>query len=211
MIKAVLFDLDGTLVDSESSYLESLKSALEENSLEIPVNLEELFYGLSWQGIFDNLRKHNIDFQSVSRMVMAVDKELAKGGHKIEAYPEAMEVFREISKTLPTTIVSGSTRQQIGAVIEEYDLQGNLDFYVGAEDYEQGKPMPECYLQAAELLNVNSQDCLAFEDSQAGVEAAKAAGMWCVGVDRDRGQNLQQADWVVKSLDQFSFSQIPYK
>ena len=62
MIKAVLFDLDGTLVDSESPYLESLKSALKENSFEIPVNLEELFYGLSWQGIFDNLRKHNIDF-----------------------------------------------------------------------------------------------------------------------------------------------------
>lgn len=86
---------------------------------------------------------------------MVVDKELARRDDSIVAYLQAIKVFENISKMFPTAIVSGSTRQQIGAVIEEYGLQDNLDFYLGAEDFKQRGFMPECFLQAARLFNVS--------------------------------------------------------
>jgi len=102
-------------------------------------------------------------------------------------------------------IVSGSTRRQVAAAIELMAIEDHLQFYLGSEDYPYGKPDPSCFLLAARRLGVAPDRCLVFEDSTAGVRAAKAAGMRCIALYRPghHAQNLTGADEVLTDLADF--------
>jgi sugar-phosphatase len=79
-------------------------------------------------------------------------------------------------------------------------------FVLGAEDYAPGKPDPSGFLLGAQRLGISPSNCLVFEDSLAGVLAAKRAGMWCVALNRPNAhpQNLSEADWILSDLADFS-------
>ena len=78
---------------------------------------------------------------------------------------------------IPVAIVSGSSRAEIKEALVELGFESQLAFYMGAEDYPEGKPAPDGYLKAARRLNVEPKDCLVFEDSEAGIASARNAGM----------------------------------
>lgn len=116
--------------------------------------------------------------------------------------PSSLALLVRLARDLPVAIVSGSGRKMIAEWIEELELTPHIDFYIGCEDYPTGKPDPRCYLMAAERLGLSSEKCLVFEDSNAGVTAAKAAGMHCVALrcHGARPQDLSAADWIVSDL-----------
>ena len=131
-IPAVIFDMDGTLVDSEVLTGPAIMAFCHENSIdEANVDCSE-FFGASWA--------------SIERCI-------------VDCYPQ----------------LAGNPNIRMG--IEEH-----VTYYAGADDYREPKPAPDGFLKAAEVLQTRPQNCLVFEDSIAGIQAAKTAGMWVVAI-----------------------------
>jgi beta-phosphoglucomutase-like phosphatase (HAD superfamily) len=108
-------------------------------------------------------------------------------------------------------IVSGSPRVDVQDGVELLGIAPLLRFFLGSEDYPRGKPDPAGFLLAAQRLGAAPADCLVFEDSAAGVRAARAAGMRCVALARPGApaQDLSDADLVLNDLGGFSPDALP--
>lgn len=208
MIKAVIFDLDGTLINSEALLAQALQRVLAKRTQLIDLNLlYEICWGRSWRGIHQNLQERgHVGNLTMDELVLLVDDEMI--GTPLPQIPGSVNLVKYLKGKVPMSIVSGSTRKQIAEAIEQCELQDCFDFYLGAEDYDSGKPSPECYFLAAKHLKLEPAECLVFEDSEAGVQAAKDAGMQCVALSPEGKFDLSKADTVLKDLSEFDTSDI---
>ena len=182
--KAVLWDMDGTLIDSEPYWMLS-ESRLakqyggtwsEKDALQLIGN--DLFHASdilrNQFGIEDMTTKEVID-----RLTDEVIEQLRT---KLPWRPGALELLVELKKTgIKTALVTMSMRTMALTVADQIDFQA-FDVVVAGDDVTNGKPHPEPYLRAAELLGVAPEDCLAFEDSPTGLASAEAAGCHAIGV-----------------------------
>lgn len=209
MIKAVLFDMDGTLIDTEMLYAKALKDVLE--NINLPLSLEEVIlivYGRSWQGIFETIEKRFPDkFESedqLQNLATIVFNRLIQNNQLI--IEGSLALLKKLAKELPIAIVSGSSRGHLHEFIEFMNIQDLIPFYIGSEDCAKSKPSPEGYLKAAKKLKIPPENCLVFEDSNPGVLAAKAAGMRCVALSRETApkQDVSAADLILNNLSKFS-------
>ena len=114
-------------------------------------------------------------------------------------------MLKKLAESYPVAIVSGSPRRDIEEGIQSMEIEPYIEFYLGSEDYYPGKPDPACYLTAAARFSLPPQKCLVFEDSYAGVRAAKSAGMYCIGLRRPGApyQDLRSADRILQDLSEF--------
>ena len=180
--RAYLFDCDGTIVDSMPLHYIAWKKALAEWNC---VFEEQLFY--AWGGrpvteIIAALNKRdglNMPVDAVARRKEDLYFELLP---QITAIPEVVEHIEAKHGHIPLAVVSGSRRDSVLGSLTALHLIDKFDTLVCAEDYARGKPAPDCFLVAAERLGVSPEDCLVFEDTDLGIEAATAAGMASVRV-----------------------------
>jgi HAD superfamily hydrolase (TIGR01509 family) len=180
--RAYLFDCDGTIVDSMPLHYIAWKKALAEWNCSFE---EQLFY--AWGGrpvteIIAALNKRdglNMPVDAVARRKEDLYFELLP---QITAIPEVVEHIEAKHGHIPMAVVSGSRRDSVLGSLTALHLVDKFDTLVCAEDYARGKPAPDCFLVAAERLGVAPQDCLVFEDTDMGIEAATAAGMASVRV-----------------------------
>lgn len=195
-IAAVLFDLDGTLVDSEPLWMTAVGLALEGVGCPYtPAELYELIYGRGWHEIFGDVQRRAPGaFAVYDDFLVCVQGHFtalrATRGLRI---PGSVEAFVALAARYPVAIVSGSTRADIAAIVAELGLAPWLRDFLGCEDYPHGKPHPSGFLLAAERLGVAPTACLVIEDSPHGICAAKAAGMICVALCRPGGPVLDTA------------------
>lgn len=208
MIHAIIFDLDGTLVDTEMLWVRGLEEYLCDSGYPITHELGvELVFGRAWRDIYADLctRFPELDIP-IERMAdgLQVRFEQKKEGVDIRIH-DSIAKLHELSERYPVCIVSGSSRREIKNAIEIMGIHARIRFFLGTEDYAPGKPHPNCFLTAAAKLGVSPDQCLVFEDSAAGVKAAKAADMRCVGLQRPGlpHQDLSGADLVLDSLARF--------
>jgi beta-phosphoglucomutase-like phosphatase (HAD superfamily) len=184
--KAYLFDCDGTIADSMPLHYVAWKQALAEWSCDFP---EEVFY--AWGGmpaaeIVATLAAQQglaIPAQEVAHRKELLYYELLP---QLQAVPEVMEQidlnwYRQGTR-IPMAVVSGSTRDSVTKSLELLGLLDKFSTLVCAGDYTRSKPDPEPFLVAAARLNVAPADCLVFEDTDMGVQAATAAGMASVKI-----------------------------
>lgn len=211
--KALILDLDGTLVDSEAYHTESIVRALRGAGLELTEEEAAFIVGHAWQSIYDHLRveeRTGMSFQQLYDAAIEAKTGMDAEGMQITAL-EGVGEFIELARSLEITavIVSGSSRLEIEhslAVLPPIVAE-SLPFYMGAEDYARGKPAPDGFAGACERLGLTPDQCLVFEDSEAGIGAARAAGMRVVATTaaaRQPGQAGYQdpsgADRVIASL-----------
>jgi HAD superfamily hydrolase (TIGR01509 family) len=214
MFDAFLFDLDGTLIDTETIWIDAIELALHQRGAMLShAEATELVLGRSWPDIFANIRRRfPAAYASREEMetitVPFYQEALATRDVRIHS---SITLLRRLAGQAPTVIVSGSTRNRIAESLELMDAVGLVPFYIGAEDYERGKPAPDCFLLAAERLGLLPERCLVFEDSAAGVAAAKSAGMACVALHRQATEPPLGADLVLRDLDDFEFAKLPAK
>jgi HAD superfamily hydrolase (TIGR01509 family) len=180
--KAYLFDCDGTIADSMPLHYIAWKKALGEWNCEFD---EKLFY--SWGGMpiaeiiatLNAQRGLKMPVEAVELRKESLYYELLP---QLKVVPEVLEHIEAQHGRIPFAVVSGSTRESVTASLRALKLLDRFDAFVCAGDYAKSKPDPEAFLQAAAKLGVAPKDCLVFEDTEMGIQAATAAGMASVKV-----------------------------
>jgi HAD superfamily hydrolase (TIGR01509 family) len=165
-----------------------------------------IVYGRSWRQVYADIVSR---FPSLGVTIEVMEAELSVDMQRLqEARGEdliiqgSVALLRRLAERMPVCIVSGSPCADIERAVRRMGIGEQLAFFIGAEQYGPGKPDPTCFLMARERLGVAAADCVVFEDSAAGVRAAKAAGMYCVALARPGlpAQDVSSADRVVADL-----------
>jgi HAD superfamily hydrolase (TIGR01509 family) len=206
---AVIFDMDGVLVDSEPTHERIEKEMFRELGIELAAEEHRGFQGTSsvemWQTIVarhslsqpaaefgDEHRRRFLGYLSAGEVpliegVLDLLQELTSKGHRL-------------------ALASSSVREVVQAVLDTLSLSHYFDVLTTGDEVEQSKPAPDIFLMTASRLGVTPGDCLVVEDSKNGVRAAKAAGMTCVRYDAEgSGQSSgSAADHVVTSMSELS-------
>lgn len=180
--KAYLFDCDGTIADSMPLHYRAWKRALGEWNCEFE---EEIFY--AWGGmpvaeIISTLNQRHglcMPVEAVAGRKESLYFELLP---ELKPVPEVLEHIEAERGRVPFAVVSGSTRESVTASLVSLKLLDRFDTMVCAGEYAKSKPDPEAFLLAADRLGAEPEDCLVFEDTEMGIQAATAAGMASVRV-----------------------------
>ncbi|MEV7413914.1 HAD family phosphatase [Streptomyces sp. NPDC089919] len=182
---SVIFDLDGTLVDSEPNYYESGRRLLARHGVPDFTWEEHAEYiGVGTRETLEILRERYGLTAPVEQLLdeqNALYLELARTA--TEAYPQMRELVERLhAEGVPMAVASGSSREAIEAVLAGTGLAPLLPLVVSAEEVPRGKPEPDVFLAAARLLGAAPADCVVMEDAAPGARAAHAAGMACLAV-----------------------------
>jgi HAD superfamily hydrolase (TIGR01509 family) len=180
--EAYLFDCDGTIADSMPLHYVAWKKVLGEWNCDFS---EQLFY--AWGGMpiatiistLNQERGLSMPVETVERRKESLYYELLP---QLKAVPEVLEVIETEHGRVPFAVVSGSTLDSVTRSLTTLKLMDRFNAFVCAGDYKKGKPDPEAFLLAAEKLGVGPRDCLVFEDTDMGIQAATAAGMASVRI-----------------------------
>jgi HAD superfamily hydrolase (TIGR01509 family) len=179
---AYLFDCDGTIADSMPLHYVAWKKALGEWDCEFA---EELFY--AWGGrptaeIISTLNQRQGLTMPVEIVARRKEELYFEMLPELKAVPEVLEHIVAQHGRIPFAVVSGSARDSVTASLEVLKLLDRFDTLVCAGEYTKSKPDPEAFLLAASKLGVAPKNCLVFEDTEMGIQAATAAGMASVKV-----------------------------
>ena len=206
---AFLFDLDGTLVDTEALWTEAIVEWLADRGAQTTVEeIAPVVFGHSWLDIQATLHER---FPALPKTGAEEDANTLRPYYARRAVnpasqiiPGAVDFLRKVSRIAPCVIVSGSPHDDVVQAAELCGVENLLRFVLGAEDYGRGKPAPDGYLKAASLLEVDASECVVVEDSTAGVQAGRAAGMRVIGVDRTKRapQAFAGCEWLVHDLSE---------
>jgi HAD superfamily hydrolase (TIGR01509 family) len=202
---AFLFDLDGTLVDSERENIESVVLAVRRHGAEISAEERQFVIGHSWNEIYEMIaRNHPLRLTMPQLIAQAVDEKrklLAVSGHR--ALPGAVSAVKRFARTSKLAVVTGASTAEARDSIAGVGLNDYIALLVAAEDYTHGKPSPEPYAQAIARLGVSAARSIAVEDATPGILSARAAGARVIAVRAGNfaGYDLSPADLVVDTLD----------
>lgn len=207
---AALFDLDGTLQDSEIHWIEATRDFLADNGISFTMDdATELVYGRSSTDIYNDIRAMEpFRGRTVEELAGCIREYYGRIMQTTEiAYPSSVALLKRLAREIPVAIVSGSPRLDVEQAAHELGVADDLSLVMGAEDVSHGKPNPECFLKAAAELGVPAERCIVFEDSAAGVQAAKRAKMFCVAISRPNRpkQDVSPADIIVQDLEEFEY------
>lgn len=221
MLRAVIFDFNGIIVDDEPIHFRLFQRVFAEEG----IDLNEAAYYQRYLG-FDDRGAFLAGFRDHGRTVAAAKlRELI--ARKAEYYQEAIRdhaaifpgvkaLVEELSRTIPLAIASGALRQEIETILQTAGLLNHFRAIVSAEDVQQGKPEPEIFITALAALNAARGDapniapteCVVIEDSKEGVRGARRAGMKCLAVTNSHPvELLKEADAIVASLEEVT---LPY-
>ncbi len=183
-IEAVIFDMDGTLVDSMWVWAQVDRDFLGERGLEVPSDLGKEIEGLSFEQTADYfLNRFPLDMTRDELMKIWVDMCHEEYREKVGFKPGAFEFLKILKeKGIKTGIATSNARELVEIVGNSLGFLPYIDEIATSEDVPKGKPAPDIYLYVAEKLKVNPERCLVFEDVPNGLRAGNAAGMFTCAV-----------------------------
>jgi HAD superfamily hydrolase (TIGR01509 family) len=211
-IKAVIFDMDGVLLDSETIYKENNKRFFAKLGIHVSDELYNTFIGLSATLIWQTLKNKYYLPEPIEyyKKLEKEDRYHCLGKVELQAHENLLPLLQLISENnLPMAVASMSSKKNIELVIHKLNISHYFSTILSGEDVVHGKPNPEIFLKASTALKVNPEDCVVIEDSKNGIQAAKSAGMKCIGyINPGSGnQDLSKADWIIKDYQTLIYKQ----
>ena len=221
MLKAVIFDFDGVICDSEPLHFQAFNDALAKDGVEIPISKyyqdylgytdfecieavnKDFSMGLDEKGLEDLARRKCEFFEELVRQKSSI----------IEGVAELLELLQ--TESVRMAICSGAIAYDVKIMLEGSGLADFFEFIVSADDVKKGKPDAEGYLLSLKKLNdtcdekIAASDCVVIEDSHWGIEAAQKAGMPTVAVTNTyAADEFDTANLVVERLDELTMEQL---
>ncbi|MEU8489198.1 HAD family phosphatase [Streptomyces sp. NPDC048641] len=182
---AVVFDLDGTLVDSEPNYFEATRRTLAEHGApDFTWREHESYVGISTQETIEGLRRtYGIQAPAEVLLTEMSTRYLTLARAATAVYPQMRKFVERLYEAgVPMAVASGSPPEAIDAVLSGTGLDAQLRVFVSADEVAHGKPAPDVFLEAARRLGVMPAHCTVVEDAIPGAAAAHAAGMRCIAI-----------------------------
>ena len=217
MIKAVIFDMDGVLVNSEPLHKKAYYNMFKDFKLDVSESLYESFTGKSTYSICEQLcLKFNLSITPYE-LVNSKRKHfkyIFENDKSFKMIDGAYELIKEYYKNnLKLVLASSASMSTINKVFEKFDLDKFFVAKISGADLKQSKPNPEIFLKAAKISGHNKKDCIVIEDSTNGIIAANSAGIFCVGYKSKNSinQNYSLADLVISNFNQICFKEISKK
>ena len=184
-IKALLFDLDGTLVDNMHLHLEAWVKAGQKFSIPVTGEMITINAGIPTKQLIKKLSEENnwtIDQAAFTTTKQKLYKDLRAAAGPVVKIEPIIDIVKHFHGKLPMTIGTGSSREGALYSLKDAGILEFFDLVVTADDIENPKPHPEVYLKGAEHVGVAPENCLVFEDGEKGIESAIGAGMKWVDV-----------------------------
>jgi HAD superfamily hydrolase (TIGR01509 family) len=207
-IAAVVFDLDGVLIDSEPAWAEVREQLTRESGGRWHEGAQEEMMGMSskeWSRYMHSELGVPMEPEEISAAVVERLKDRYR--RQVPLLPHAVETVRSLAERWPLAVASSANRPLIDFVLELTGMAGLFRATVSSEEVPHGKPEPDVYIGAARRLDVAPEGCVAVEDSTNGIHAARAAGMRVIAVPRPDfppdAEALRLADAVLESLGEF--------
>ena len=208
MIRAVVFDLDGLLLDSEQVWDDVRETLARERGGRWHERAQRDMMGMSsreWSRYMHDVIGLAESPEEINRTV--VEQMLERYADSPPWLPGALESVRRMASTFVLGLASSSNRELIDRVLESGGIAGLFAATVSSEEVAAGKPAPDVYLEVARRLGVDPEACVAVEDSHNGIRSAKAAGMGCIAIPNRHfppGDAVAEADVALGSLDELT-------
>lgn len=196
LIKAILFDFDGTLADTMKDNFLAWKKAFEKYNIEIK---EEDYYPLEGTKLTEIARlisnKYRIE-EEPSKIVELKNNHYLLN-NSVSFYPGVIDIIDILKKKVKIAIVSASPKEKLNKTVPKEFLE-KFDVIISGEDSKIGKPDPEPYLNAARKLKTIPEECVVIENAPLGIKSAKKAGMYCIAIESTLDKKfLSEADEVI--------------
>ncbi|MDA9319098.1 HAD family phosphatase [Flavobacteriaceae bacterium] len=214
MLKAVIFDMDGVIVNSEPLHHLAYKKMFEEFKLDVSNSLYESFTGQSTYSICEQLCEIfdlKVDANALVLSKRKHFKIIFENDSSFEMIDGAMNLIKDyFENNLTLVLASSASMTNIERIFKKFDLNKFFKAKISGADLKESKPNPEIFVKAAELAGFKKEECIVIEDSTSGIMASKSAGIYCVGYNSNnsKNQNYDNANLVVSDLNEIKFSKI---
>ncbi len=214
MLKAVIFDMDGVIVNSEPLHHLAYKKMFEEFKLDVSNSLYESFTGQSTYSICEQLCEIfdlKVDANSLVLSKRKHFKIIFENDSSFEMIDGAMNLIKDyFENNLTLVLASSASMTNIERIFKKFDLNKFFKAKISGADLKESKPNPEIFIKAAQLAGFKKEECIVIEDSTSGIMASKSAGIYCVGYNsyNSKNQNYDNANLVVSDLNEIKFSKI---
>jgi len=211
MLKAIIFDMDGVIVNSEPLHRKAYFDMFEEFNLSVSNKLYESFTGKSTSAICKELCE--IFDLSISHEKLMLSKRkhfktIFDNDPEFQMIGGALSLIKNyFYNNLTLILASSASMTNINRIFKKFNLDKFFKAKISGADLKESKPNPEIFIKAAKLSGFNKDECIVIEDSTNGIIASKSAGIYCIGFNspNSKNQNYDKADLVVSNFNEIRF------
>lgn len=209
MIKAVIFDRDGVLIDSEAVHVQSFEAAFKEFNISLDTQDKEWIAGRRPEEHLPILNdKYNISYEDIRKIQRPKFDELFKS---VRVFSDTIDLLKDAhARGLLIALATSSNKTSTDLLLSKLGIEKLFSVITTHEDCAKCKPDPEPYILTAKKLGIKPEECLVVEDSGPGLKSAKSAGMKCIVIYNEYTKNhdFLKADKVVKSAKELDLSKL---